>query len=202
MGGRLAGGASASVSASSILKRSDSLTKREKQTANERRKELEAGQRNKLGGNGNNKEAEEEEEEVADLVDLDSLAKSTSGTAAKILKTLANQRKIRRRHTVGGTKDFAKDLAMAMTTLGQQQECNAQSPSPKRDPCFSSPAPTPLSAARRSSPDLLQTSILDVDSRRLSLPEPATSGSPTAVMQPQQQAATKRLMPSLLESQV
>ncbi len=84
-------GANKERQSSSNLKRSDSLTKREKQTANARRKE-----EGELAKRRNKKESEEEE----DLVDLERLAWNATGTAAKILKTLANQRKIKRRHTV------------------------------------------------------------------------------------------------------
>jgi hypothetical protein len=68
------------------LKRSDSLTKREKQSANQKEKEA---------------------SEAAVMAAYN--AETVHVVTSKLLKTLANQKKrIRRRHTVGGTKDFAE----------------------------------------------------------------------------------------------
>ena len=68
------------------VKRNDSLTKKEKQTVNIRKK--------KGGGI-------EEKENMIGTGD--------EAAKAKMMKTIANQKsKIRRRHTVGGTKDFAE----------------------------------------------------------------------------------------------
>lgn len=68
------------TSSATNLKRIDSLTKKDKQNENVRRRE-ESSKENKI------------------------LEESTPATK-KLLKTLVNQRRIKRRHTVGGTKDF------------------------------------------------------------------------------------------------
>ncbi len=79
-------------SSATSLKRSDSLTKRQKQTANAKRKEEAKSTAAKAAAAVTTTSEEEEE--------FERLARNAKGTAAKILKTLANQRKIKRRHTV------------------------------------------------------------------------------------------------------
>ena len=97
------GGSSASVSRNGSLKRHDSLSKKEKQTANKSRKQQQQEKEN-LSNNNNSGGG-------GGFI----VVKRGGGgagvilpgpTTAKLLKTLANQRRIRRRHTVGGTKDF------------------------------------------------------------------------------------------------
>jgi len=79
-----------SVVVSVGLRRNDSLTKKDKQAANARRKEEEAKEKSSSSSSSNRDNRF-----------------AVPGTTIKMLKTLANQRRIRRRHTVGGTKDFA-----------------------------------------------------------------------------------------------
>lgn len=81
------------------LKRNNSLTKEEKQ-------ELNSSRRNASSASGDHFSAkesldDEEHRNILKLILADPLG------AAKYRKTLANQKRVRRRHTVGGTKDFA-----------------------------------------------------------------------------------------------
>lgn len=89
---------------SSNLKRNDSLTKREKQFANVnlRRKKEEKENRN----------VRKSENRTSTIILLHGDERLVGGhrpdplATGKLQKTLTNQRRIKRRHTVGGTKDF------------------------------------------------------------------------------------------------
>lgn len=159
----------------SNLKRNDSLTKKEKDSVNARLKRRDEKE-------GSNKEDEESEKENSSQINN---IKSTRG-----------QRKVRRRHTVGGTKDFAEweqilnnknlmnqsnvwvELGLAVT---RNLEAWLQSQEQQQQ------------KIRASSPDL--TSSNSVDLRRLSLPDSSflADATPLTSCVP---------MPSLLESQV
>ena len=151
------------------LKRNDSLTKKEKETANARKKE------------------EEEKENNHKL------------SNAKALKTLANQKRVRRRHTVGGTKDFGEWEKIVNNKNAVNANQNKNSAWSQLEPVTNNPLlnvnrslETWLQTQqkiRASSPDLTG----DVDARRLSLPDSMMS---------EQANAPSMHMPSLLESQV
>ena len=111
-----------------------------------------------------------------------------------MLKTLANQKRLRRRHTVGGTKDFAdweqiiranaksnRDNRSAWDRL--EPVTNDQELNVNRS--LQTWLQGQKERMRTSSPDLMG---LTIEERRLSLPD--------AVM------AAEMKMPSLLESQV
>ena len=91
---------------SSNLKRNDSLTKREKQFANVnlRRKKEEKENRN----------VRKSENRTSTIILLHGDERLVGGNrpdplaTGKLQKTLTNQRRIKRRHTVGGTKDFGE----------------------------------------------------------------------------------------------
>lgn len=121
------------------LQRNNSLTKKEKQEINARKKEAAATA-------------------TSDGTPL------TSGATAKQLKTLENNRRIKRRHTVGGTKDIP---------LWGKENFDAEivpSSGSKSKFCCRESSPEVLTKKlelRSSSPDLLLTNC-----RRLSLPDP------------------------------
>ena len=122
------------------LQRNNSLTKKEKQEINARKKEAAATA-------------------TSDGTPL------SSGARAKQLKTLENNRRIKRRHTVGGTKDIP---------LWGKENYDAEvvqiSGSSKSKLCCRESSPEILTKKlelRSSSPDLSLT-----NSRRLSLPDP------------------------------
>ena len=90
------------------LRRNNSLTKEEKQEVNLRRKESDTAEAQKL----------------MTLV----VAGDVVG-ASKVRKTMSNQkRRIRRRHTVGGTKDFAEWEAMMYNQENDKNLYNLQDP--------------------------------------------------------------------------
>ena len=96
-------------SASNILGRNNSLTKEEKQELNAKRRDL------------------EEKENLEDRNLLKMVVAGDVGGAAKYRKTMSNQkRKIRRRHTVGGTKDFAQWEAMINDENSKRSEATKQ----------------------------------------------------------------------------
>ena len=146
------------------LKRNDSLTKKEKQDENE------ATRRRRQNNNNNNNN-------------------NNNPATAKLLKTLANQKRIRRRHTVGGTKDFAEWDAV----VREQEEAKKEEEAARLERSLMA------YLLRASSPDLGRESNKTAvrrrravllrakdDPRRLSLP---ADGKPLK-------------MPSLLESKV
>ena len=208
---RSCGGAKPNVvirnSNSSLLKRSDSLTKREKQTANL----VLQDKKNKSP--------------LADLdlnLDLDALAAANSGTtAAKLLKTLANNRRrrsrIRRRHTVGGTKDLdKKDFAVRKEDKEKSVENEDDDEDEDEHIADRSLETAWVVAVAAAATVVEEENEKEVDLRRLSLPDSAMVSSsslrseeePMPMQQQQQQqqrqssSSSKMRMPSLLESQV
>jgi len=90
------------------LRRNNSLTKDEKHQLNSTRKrhgDLKGVSNVEEKNSINNTNFEEKENILEEVV---SQASADPVVASKYRKTLANQRKIKRRHTVGGTKDFAE----------------------------------------------------------------------------------------------
>merc|ERR1712038_106 len=87
------------------LKRNNSLTKDEKHQLNSSRK-----RNGDMNSEDKNKMNSEEKENMGNEDELVMVVQDSSDPvgASKYRKTLANQRKIKRRHTVGGTKDFAE----------------------------------------------------------------------------------------------
>jgi len=157
------------------LRRSDSLTKQDKQAANARKKEEEARERSVAAATAT---------ATVTTPSRDNRF-AVPGATMKMLKTLANQRRIRRRHTVGGTKDFAGwERVLKKKTKGDVDLSLRDALATIATACGSSPNLVPPVSSLVSD---------DPASRRLSLPD--------TVMAEAANAANVQL-PALLESQV
>ena len=102
----------------SNLRRNNSLTKDEKHQLNSNRKKngdlkvISSVDENNSLNKSNSEEKENmlagDSEQQSNIIQMVVQASTDPVGASKYRKTLANQRKIKRRHTVGGTKDFAE----------------------------------------------------------------------------------------------
>ena len=95
----------------SNLRRNNSLSKDEKHQLNSSKKRHSDFQGVDERNNFNNDDSEEKEnmqDGESNIIQMVVQASTDPVVASKYRKTLANQRKIKRRHTVGGSKDFAE----------------------------------------------------------------------------------------------